>query len=130
MFRPSARFFLGICGAASLTLCLPDTVPAQSTVQRKDAAAFITLGTGGGPVIRRDRSEPANALVINGNIYLFDIGAGTQRRLAEAGINPRQVRAIFLSHMHIDHTGDLAPFLLNRWVLNDFRPLLAQYLFD
>lgn len=84
---------------------------------------FVTLGTGGGPVIRTERSEPANAVVVGDAVYLFDIGAGTQRQLAAAGINPRRVRGVFLSHMHIDHTADLAPFLLNRWVLNDFRPL-------
>lgn len=86
-------------------------------------ATFVTLGTGGGPVIRTERSEPANAILVGEAVYLFDIGAGTQRQLAAAGINPRRVRGIFLSHLHIDHTADLAPFLLNRWVLNDFRVL-------
>lgn len=91
--------------------------------QSKPDVTFVTLGTGGGPVIRTERSEPANAIVIGDAVYLFDIGAGAQRQLAAAGINPRRVRGVFLSHLHIDHTADLAPFLLNRWVLNDFRAL-------
>lgn len=102
---------------------LPGTAQTASAQDAQPQVAFVTLGTGGGPVIRTERSEPANAVVVGDAVYLFDIGAGTQRQLAAAEINPRQVRGIFLSHLHIDHTADLAPFLLNRWVLNDFRAL-------
>lgn len=105
--------------AATLALAVPQATVAQDGGR----PVFVTLGTGGGPVIRKERSEPANALIIGDDVYLFDIGAGTQRRLAEAGLDPRRVKAVFLSHLHIDHTADLAPFLINRWVLNDFRPL-------
>ncbi|MDE2621211.1 MAG: MBL fold metallo-hydrolase, partial [Sphingomonadales bacterium] len=111
--------------AAGLGLALSAASPAGAEAARSDSPAieWITLGTGGGPVIRTQRSEPANALRVGDAVYLFDLGAGAQKRLAEAGLDPRQVRAIFLSHLHIDHTADLAPFLLNRWVLNDYRPL-------
>lgn len=78
---------------------------------------FVTLGTVGGPVVRRERSQPANAVIVNGAVYLFDIGAGTQRQLALAGIDPGAVRAVFLSHHHLDHVAGLGPFLLNRWLL-------------
>ncbi len=108
---------LSIVALSVTTLALP------AEAEPKPDVSFVTLGTGGGPVIRKERSEPANAVLVGDAVYLFDIGAGTQRQLTAAGINPRQVRGIFLSHLHIDHTADLAPFLLNRWVLNDFRPL-------
>ena len=119
----SFRFlFSGLASAAALLFIGFDDA-ARADQEPGPAAEFITLGTGGGPVIRRERSEPANALRVGSSVYLFDIGAGTQRRLVEAGIRPGQVKAIFLSHLHIDHTGDLGPFLLNRWVLSDFRKL-------
>lgn len=116
MRRPSLVFL------PALLLAVPSSFAVAQPRSEPDIA-FVTLGTGGGPVIRTERSEPANAVVVGDAVYLFDIGAGTQRQLAAARINPRQVRGIFLSHLHIDHTADLAPFLLNRWVLNDFRPL-------
>jgi ribonuclease BN (tRNA processing enzyme) len=86
-------------------------------------AQFVTLGTGGGPLARVKRSEPANALVVNGAVYLFDAGDGTQRQLAAAGLSVHAVRAVFVSHHHIDHVGGLAPLLVTRWLLNDRVPL-------
>jgi ribonuclease BN (tRNA processing enzyme) len=72
-------------------------------------AQFVTLGTGGGPVTRVKRSEPANAVVVGKAVYLFDAGDGAQRQLAAANLPLESVRAIFLSHHHIDHNGGLAP---------------------
>lgn len=42
---------------------------------------------------------------------LVDIGAGSLRRLLEAGKSYDRIAAIFISHLHIDHIGDLVPFL-------------------
>jgi ribonuclease BN (tRNA processing enzyme) len=88
-----------------------------------EAARFVTLGTGGGPVTRVRRSEPANAVVVGGAVYLFDAGDGVQRQLAAANLPTAQVRAVFISHHHIDHNGGLAPFLVTRWLLVSREPL-------
>lgn len=82
-----------------------------------ESAYLITLGTGGGPVIQTKRSRPANAVVVNDSVYLFDLGAGTLAQLAKADLAPGKVKAVFLSHHHIDHVADLGPFLINRWLL-------------
>ena len=44
---------------------------------------------------------------------LFDIGAGTIRRLLEADIAINKITHIFLSHLHPDHTGELISFLFS-----------------
>ncbi|HWG69120.1 MAG TPA: MBL fold metallo-hydrolase [Steroidobacteraceae bacterium] len=93
--------------------------PASAATQ----AVFVTLGTGGGPVTRLVRSEPANALVVGDSVYLFDAGDGVQRRLLQAGLPLKRLRAVFISHHHIDHTGGVAPLIVTRWVLNDEKPL-------
>jgi len=82
-------------------------------------AEFVTLGTGGGPLTRLKRSEPANAVVVGQAVYLFDVGDGVQRQMAAAGLQLRDVRAIFISHHHIDHNGGLAPLLVTRWLFNN-----------
>jgi ribonuclease BN (tRNA processing enzyme) len=86
-------------------------------------AQFVTLGTGGGPVTRVKRSEPANAVVVGNAVYLLDAGDGTQRQLAAANLPLERVRAIFLSHHHIDHNGGLAPLLVTRWLIVSREPV-------
>lgn len=80
------------------------------------AAQFVTLGTGGGPVVQAKRSQPANAVLVGDAVYLFDTGDGTQRQMAAAGLPLGEVRAVFLSHHHLDHVGGLGPILVNRWI--------------
>ena len=93
---------------------------AQSGATR---AQFVTLGTGGGPITRVKRSEPANAVVVGDAVYLFDAGDGTQRQLAAANLPLERVRAIFISHHHIDHNGALAPLIVTRWLIASRDPV-------
>ena len=87
------------------------------------AAVWITLGTGGGPFVRADRSEPANALIIGKAIYLFDVGNGVLRQMAAAHLDLHNVRAVFISHQHIDHNADIGVLAINRWLSNIYAPL-------
>lgn len=89
---------------------------APTESQASSAAQWVTLGTGGGPVVQLERSRPANALVVNGVVYLFDVGDGVQRQLVAAGLPLRSVKAIFITHHHVDHNGALAPLLVTRWL--------------
>ncbi len=44
---------------------------------------------------------------------LFDCGAGTIRRLLEAGHMITEIDYLFFSHLHPDHTGELVSFLFS-----------------
>jgi len=99
--------------AALIALCLAS--PSIAATGAADRAVFVTLGTGGGPVVQTTRGQPANAVVVGGSVYLFDVGEGTQRQLAAAGLPLADVRAVFLSHHHIDHVGGLNALLVSRW---------------
>ena len=105
-------------------LFLSTASTAQAPTKLADLpAVFVTLGTGGGPVLQTERSQPANAVVVGDNVYLFDAGDGVQRQLALAHLPVARIRAIFLSHHHIDHDSGLAPLLLARWLLYNDKPL-------
>lgn len=89
-------------------IALLATAVAASSPPR---SAFVTLGTMGGPVPDGHRSQPANAIVHDGKIYLVDTGDGTVEQMARAGLPLTGLRAIFLSHLHVDHIGGLAAII-------------------
>jgi ribonuclease Z len=55
----------------------------------------------------------------------FDAGRGTNQRLSQLGVTAGQLNAVFLTHMHSDHTEGLADVLLLRWNYNSQGPKLA-----
>jgi len=102
---------LAICALAGL----PAPVAAQDCPALSEGSNWYTLGTSGGPQVRAQRSQIANALVTRSGIYLFDVGNGVQTQMARAGLEEQAIRAIFLSHHHLDHVADLGPLLWTRW---------------
>nr|WP_221243828.1 MBL fold metallo-hydrolase [Micrococcus sp. TA1] len=71
------------------------------------------MGTAGGPRWWRAeqasrRTGIATAVVVGDAVYLVDCGHGVGRRMSEAGLEISDLRAVFLTHLHSDHTVDLA----------------------
>jgi ribonuclease BN (tRNA processing enzyme) len=97
--------------------------PAASGTQ------VVLLGTGTPPA-DPDRSGPAAAIVVNGTPYLVDMGAGVVRRaksaVADRGVNglePTNLRVVFVTHLHSDHTVGYPDLILTPWVLGRRVPL-------
>jgi len=84
--------------------------PSPTAVTR-----LITLGTAAGPSTRPDRAQSSNLLTVNGTHYVVDAGDGTARRLAEAGIDLREIGTIFVTHHHDDHTAGLGTLMSLAW---------------
>lgn len=85
------------------------TVNRQNNVRPGEIALTI-LGSGTCvPSLRR--SACAVLMQAAGRSFLFDCGPGTMRRLLEAGVTIFDIDAIFFSHLHPDHTGELVTFL-------------------
>ena len=76
---------------------------------------LITLGTRGGPLPTRDRSQSANLLIVNGTLYLIDAGDNVTRRIAQSRNDFKKVDKIFLTHLHSDHTAGLVTLLGAAW---------------
>jgi len=81
------------------------------------AAKVVLLGTAGGPIVRKTRSQPANLIVVNGAKYLVDIGEGTVLQLAKLDVPSSDITAAFITHHHIDHNAGLSSLLEFRWAL-------------
>jgi ribonuclease BN (tRNA processing enzyme) len=68
------------------------------------------IGSGTGiPSVRR--ASPCVLIETPALKILCDTGPGSLRKLMETGVTLNDIDIIFYSHLHIDHTADLAPFL-------------------
>ena len=112
MRKSSALLAFAAMFAAASALAEP--APPLPATASGGQGTFITLGTMGGPVPAPDRSQPANALLYSGHVYLVDAGDGTVQQLSRAGIMLPRVTGVFLSHLHADHTGGLSAVLALR----------------
>ena len=83
---------------------------------------LVMLGTQGGPNFNLTRGESANVLVVDGHPYLVDCGYGTLGALIEADIPYLDIGEIFLSHLHDDHTADIAALLGHQWTQGRVEP--------
>mgnify|MGYP000880123977 CR=1 FL=1 len=73
----------------------------------------VTLGTAGGPrwwtgENAGKRAGISTAVIVGDSVYLVDAGTGVGNQLMKAGFTPANLRGIFLTHLHSDHTIDLA----------------------
>lgn len=100
--------WLGLAGSILSAIASAQPPPVRSATGAAAAASqFIVLGTASGPSSEAERAQPANALLVGGQLYLVDAGDGAVQQLARAGLRLPAVRAVFLSHLHFDHTGGM-----------------------
>jgi ribonuclease BN (tRNA processing enzyme) len=91
---------------------------------------IVLLGTGT-PGPDPDRSGPATAIVVDGTPYLVDFGPGVVRRMAAAyrkgvkafGFGVTNLRTVFLTHLHADHTAGYPDLILTPWIMGRRQPL-------
>lgn len=99
--------------------------PAHAQVPQ---TAVVMLGTGT-PNADPDRSGPAVSIVRNGRAYLVDAGPGIVRRAAAAvrsgvtALDAPNLKVLFLTHLHSDHTVGLPDLILSAWTLERTVPL-------
>lgn len=105
-------------GAASSALALAVGVPINSLVAAaapKHRSRLILLGTAGGPTPKPNRAAPAQAIVVDGVIYVIDCGNGVARQMVLAGLDLAAIRDVFITHHHSDHDADYGNLLLLAW---------------
>lgn len=121
MRRTRRRFALELLGCAGWSAMLAAGAPVRFAFGQDARGAngrsdrLILLGTQGGPNYRPERGETASAVVVDGIPYLVDCGYGTLGALIESGLGYLGVAQIFLTHLHDDHTADLAALLGRQW---------------
>jgi ribonuclease Z len=82
----------------------------------------VTL-TGTGTPFPASRRAGPGVLVRHGDLALqFDAGRATTLRLAERGVLPNALTAVFLTHVRSDHVADLPYLAMTRWLFRNLVP--------
>jgi ribonuclease BN (tRNA processing enzyme) len=76
---------------------------------------LVLLGTAGAPLPVPGRAGISSAVVVDDRVFLVDCGRGTPSGYVTAGLDFSQLSAIFLTHLHADHCGDLPGMILYPW---------------
>jgi ribonuclease Z len=76
--------------------------------------AVILLGTGY-PRPDANHAGPATAIVAGDKWFLVDAGRGTTMRVAGAELKYENLRGVFITHLHSDHTAGLPDVFITSW---------------
>jgi ribonuclease Z len=93
---------------------------------QEDALYVITTGTGA-PMPDPKRAGPQVVVVANGQKLVFDTGPGSTRNIETTQIGVGDIDAVFLTHFHSDHIGDLGELFLKRWATDGMSTPLPVY---
>ena len=127
--RLSRSLTFSACSAASVLMQLVVTPSLHTQAAPSPQTQLVVLGTGN-PNADPERSGPALAVVRGERSYLIDAGPGIVRRAAAAArahdiaaLTPPNLKVLFLTHLHSDHTIGLPDVILSAWVLERTTPL-------
>ena len=110
---PRSRAFAFIAAMCVFAPSYASLLHAQASVTPSSLAGhaqILMLGTGT-PIIDAAHSGNSIGILVRGALYIFDAGPGVERRMLEAvakGTKIDTIPAVFITHLHSDHTLGLA----------------------
>jgi ribonuclease Z len=114
-----------------ILLLVPAHSRSQEVLPPSSVTQVVLLGTGN-PNPSPDQSGPAVAVVVNDVPYIVDFGPGVVRRAAAVspryggkikGLDVKNIKHAFLTHLHSDHTAGYPDLILTPWVMGRDEPL-------
>jgi len=90
----------------------------------RDALRVLLCGTAS-PIPSPRRAEACTAVFAGGRMWIVDTGPGSWRTLALRRVRGEAIGAVFYTHLHSDHIGELGEFNLQTWAAGRPGPLLA-----
>ncbi len=114
-----------------LLLCVFTHLFAQRDFSSSGITQVVMLGTGN-PNPSPEQSGCSVAIVVNDTPYIVDFGPGLIRRAAAMspayggkikGLNVKNIKHAFLTHLHSDHTTGYPDLILTPWVMGRDEPL-------
>lgn len=96
--------------------------PIDSTLFDGKALRVILAGTSS-PLPDPRRAKSCAVVIAGERAYVVDAGPGSWKTLALMGFPGERIAAVFVTHFHSDHIGDLGEFRLQTWMSGRKHPL-------
>ena len=81
--------------------------------------SVMVLGSGGPIATAAGRASAGYLIFVDGQPkILMDAGGGTYQRVAASGTDIKDLEIVLLTHLHIDHMGDLSPIIKSMYFHN------------
>lgn len=112
----SARYLLAQpIGEAAFRRAVGETVGQDPSAALPDGLHVYLCGTGS-PLPDPDRAGPCVGVLAGSRAFLFDVGAGSVRRLSRMGFPTGRIERLYLSHLHSDHFDGLGELMIATWI--------------
>ena len=92
----------------------------------EDGLYIITTGTGA-PMPDKNRTGSQTVVVAGRQVLAFDSGPGSTLKLELSPVDVGSVDALFITHFHSDHIGDIGELMLKRWATGSHQRPLSIY---
>ncbi len=109
-----AWLFRGQIAVAIMTRAYDKAMGADLIASLPDGLHVGLCGSGS-PMPDPTRAGPCTVVVAGRQLFVIDSGPGSTKNLSLMGLPPARVNAIFLTHFHSDHIGDLGELMLQHW---------------
>lgn len=115
----------------SLLLLLSGNINGQRDFSDSELTKLVLLGTGN-PNPDPEHSGSSLAIVVNNTPYIVDFGPGVIRQASALspryggtieGLDVKNIKTAFLTHLHSDHTTGFPDLILTPWVMGRDEPL-------
>lgn len=110
MFR--TLIAIALLSTVPLVAVAADSVKEATATGTQSDFSVTLLGTGS-VIPRADRFGASTLVQVGGMNFLFDAGRGSYQRLWQAGLSRSDIEAVFLTHLHSDHTVGLPDLFLS-----------------
>ncbi|WP_417613590.1 MBL fold metallo-hydrolase [Parasphingorhabdus sp.] len=92
-----------------------DTAVSRDVIGDLPDGINVVLCGSGSPLPDPSRAGPCSAVVIDGKMFMVDVGGGAVRNLGQMGLNPGAIEALLLTHFHSDHIDGMGELMMQRW---------------
>jgi ribonuclease Z len=90
-----------------------------------DGKLHVVLCGTGTPIADAQRAGPCTAILAGGHFFLIDVGPGAMRQVALHHLPRGRLEALFLTHFHSDHIGEVGEAVVQSWIAGRTIPLLV-----